>query len=162
MGRNRARGSGCGPVRAFRSHRLLPLPLPFHYRNSLPDLRNDTQLPACRPWPVLRSLRPESAGGDVLHLYNPLCGVCFCGYSLPHSASPAAACACRDAPGPAPGPAKYSAPELDLSLLPWHIELVSRLRSSLYISASYRRRWQGGPTMEYREYSEEAQHRQRR
>jgi hypothetical protein len=38
--------------------------------------------------------------------------------------------------------------------------LVSCPRSSLYISASYRRRWQGGPTTEYREYSEEAQRRQ--
>src|SRR5512147_1915102 len=42
------------------------------------------------------------------------------------------------------------------------LQLVSRPRSSLYISASYRRRWQGGPTKEYREYSEEAQRRQRR
>jgi hypothetical protein len=40
--------------------------------------------------------------------------------------------------------------------------LVSRPRSSLYISASHRRRWQGGTTMEYWEYSEEAQRRQRR
>ena len=39
--------------------------------------------------------------------------------------------------------------------------LVSRPGSALHISASCRRRWQGGPTMEYREYSEEAQRRQR-
>ena len=39
---------------------------------------------------------------------------------------------------------------------------VSRPRSSFRISASNRRRWQGGPTMEYREYSEEAQRSQRR
>ena len=43
-----------------------------------------------------------------------------------------------------------------------HGLLVSRLRSPLHISASNRRRWQGGPTMEYREYSEEDQRRQRR
>ena len=42
------------------------------------------------------------------------------------------------------------------------LDLVSRLRSPLHISASNRRRWQGGPTMEYREYSEEAQRCQRR
>jgi len=40
--------------------------------------------------------------------------------------------------------------------------LVFRVRSSLSIPVSHRRGWQDGPTMEYREYSEEAQRGQRR
>jgi len=40
--------------------------------------------------------------------------------------------------------------------------LVSRLRSPVHIPASDRRSWQGAPTQEHREYSEEAQRRQGR